>query len=419
VTNTLPRLLLGAGTAPMALAEHLARHGEPVHCGGALVDEVDRAGLRGRGGASFPTARKLRAVASRRAVVVANGTEGEPASRKDELLLRSLPHLVIDGAVLAAGAVKARDVALCVSDHMPGAWRAVEHALADRGGRDPVQIQLVSVPSRFIAGQETALINYLNGGPLRPTFTPPRPYERGVGRRPTLVQNVETLAHLALIARHGSRWFRGLGLEDEPGSSLVTLGGAVRDPGVYEIERGMSLEQLWRDAGGLVEPVQGALVGGYFGAWVAPGSLRSVRLADSTLARDGAALGAGVLFAMPQSACVVREIARVGVYLAEHSAGQCGPCTHGLWSIADTLARLASGQAPRSAFEDLRRWVSLLPGRGACHHPDGAARFVASGLEVFAERFAEHARHGRCASCDGPEVLPTPAPEGDPTRVAA
>ncbi len=248
----LPRLLAGIpARGALALREHLALHGELPAIEGrgrsrrgaaaGLIDEIERAGLLGRGGAGFPTAAKLRAVAgaSRSGfggagpIVVVNGAEGEPASAKDRTLLRSLPHLVLDGAVLAAGAVGAQEVLLGVCESSPSALDAVARALAERCGSgraervDGVQCQLCPVPHRYVAGHESALVNHLSGGPALPTFTPPRPFERGVRGRPTLVCNVETLAHLALIARHGSDWFRELGTPEQPGSALVTLAGSV------------------------------------------------------------------------------------------------------------------------------------------------------------------------------------------------
>ncbi len=236
----------------------------------ALIAEVEASGLRGRGGAGFPTHRKLRAVAEgRRPVVVANGVEGEPASHKDALLMRINPQLVLDGAVAAAAAVGAQQIVIAVGRGADAAHASMAAAIAERahaGGR--ARIDLVSVPDRFVAGEETALVSWLNGGPAKPAFVPPRPFERGVGGRPTLVQNVETLANIALIARHGADWFRDLGSPDEPGSMLFTLGGAVARPGITELEGGTSLRTALERCEGFAEPPRALLVGGYFGTWV-------------------------------------------------------------------------------------------------------------------------------------------------------
>ncbi|MCW3044036.1 MAG: hypothetical protein JWL57_2194, partial [Actinobacteria bacterium] len=201
-----------------SLAEHRTRYAAPPMPRGRpwaeLIDVVDRAGLRGRGGAGFPTAVKMRTVAKGRgrAVVLANGTEGEPASYKDKLLLTHQPHLVLDGALLAAAAVGADRVVIGVEEAAPEALGALRRALAERASSEPagIPVEVVATPAGYVSGEESALVSFVNGGPALPT-TAPRPFERGVGRRPTLVQNVETLAHLAQIARNGAGWFRQSG----------------------------------------------------------------------------------------------------------------------------------------------------------------------------------------------------------------
>ncbi len=203
---------------PPSLAEHQNRYGPlPASRDGrrssrGLIEAVTAAGLTGRGGAGFPTGTKMRAVAGRRgpAAVVANGMESEPASEKDQALMAMAPHLVLDGAVLAARAVGAGIVHVCLDRARPGqvaeVWQAVEERrMADL---DTVQILVHDLPSRYVSSEETALISWLNGTEARPTTVPPRPFERGVQRCPTLVDNVETLAHIALIARYGPDWFR-------------------------------------------------------------------------------------------------------------------------------------------------------------------------------------------------------------------
>ena len=258
-----------------------------------------------------------------------------------------------------------------------------------------------------MAGQESALVNVLSGGEAKPSFDP-RPFEHGVERRPTLVQNVETLAHLGLIVRHGAGWYRQLGTARDPGSALVTLSGSVSAPGVYEIEHGAPLEQLL-DAAGLTDELAAVLIGGYFGSWFGAAAIPRLLLSPAELAEHGASLGAGVIVALGQSACPVAETARVADYFALQSAGQCGPCVHGLTAIADTLQQLASGTATPTAGRDLARWSSSIAGRGACQFPDGATRFVSSALRVFADAFDDHLRHGPCPRCGTAPVLPVPS----------
>ncbi len=240
---------------------------------GALIDQIEQAGLGGRGGAGFPMARKMRTVAggSGKPIVVVNATEGEPASLKDRTLLETLPHLVLDGAALAARAIGADEAIVCVCESAGVGLRARRAKRSPNASRLPghwPRIVLAAAPEGYVVGQESALVNHLNGGPAKPTFSPPMPFERGVRRRPTLVNNAETLAHVALIARHGPRWFRELGLEDQPGSTLVTLSGPLAYPGVYEVEFGASLSSLVEAAGGTTRRVRAALFGGYAGTWV-------------------------------------------------------------------------------------------------------------------------------------------------------
>jgi NADH:ubiquinone oxidoreductase subunit F (NADH-binding) len=420
----LPRLLAGVpARGAVSLEQHVAIHGPlPVTAGGGrrrareraalVIDEIDRSGLLGHGGAAFPTATKMRAVASarRRAIVVVNAAEGEPASRKDRTLLHTLPHLVLDGAILAAEAVGADEAIVCACESAAEGIESVARAIEERAAaseRSP-SLHLATVPSHYVAGQESALVNYLNGGPARPTFTPPMPFEEGVGRRPTLVNNAETVAHVALIARHGASWFRQLGTASQPGSGLVTMSGPLAHPGVYEIEHGASLSSLIQAAGGITARVQGALLGGYAGSWIAGELLDGVALSNEHLDAHGASLGAGVVLLLSERACPVTETARVARWLAGQSTRQCGPCTHGLDALATTIEEIAGGIAHARAGQRIELLASLTARRGACGHPDGAVSLILSAVETFEARFAGHARHGPCDGCRRPPELPLP-----------
>ncbi len=420
----LPRLLSGIrADGPLTLDEHHAVHGAPPAIGGGrrrgreragmLITEIERAGLLGHGGAAFPTAAKMRAVASarRRAIVVVNAAEGEPASRKDRTLLESLPQLVLDGAILAAEAVGADEVIVCACESAGTGIRSMARAIEERAGarsaRAPA-LRLAPVPGHYVAGQETALVNFLGGGPAKPTFTPPMPFERGVRQRPTLINNAETLAHVALIARYGAAWFRELGTSAQPGSALVTLSGPVAHPGVYEIEHGSSLASLIRAGGGSTARLRGALLGGYAGAWVGAAHLQNVALANEHLAPHNASLGAGVVLLLSEHACPVAETARLARWLADQSARQCGPCVHGLDALATTIAELAGGIAEARVAQRIDRLASLIARRGACGHPDGALGPILSALASFQAEFADHARHGPCDACARPAELPLP-----------
>jgi NADH:ubiquinone oxidoreductase subunit F (NADH-binding) len=406
--GVLPRLLPPAGYPGADLSAHLHQHGSLPYRGGPglLLPDVRAAGLTGRGGAAFPVHRKLAAVAAvpGRPVVVGNGAEGEPASGKDKTLLRAAPHLVLDGLQLAAEAVHARGAVLYVCCDQP-TRQQLDALIAQRAGRgiDHLPVRLATAPARFLAGQESALVSRLSGRAALPAFTPPPVFERGVDGRPTLVQNVETLAHLALIARYGPGWFRAAGTPAEPGTMLCTLHQADGSVAVAETQIGTALTALL-DLG----PAQAVLVGGYHGAWIPATQAAGLPLSNAALRPAGAFAGAGVLAALPADRCGLAETARVARYLALESAGQCGPCLNGLPRIAAALTEVA-GRRPRpQVLAQLSRWSGLVEGRGACHHPDGTARFVRSALRAFAAEIDRHQRGGCSAASDRP-FLPVPA----------
>jgi NADH:ubiquinone oxidoreductase subunit F (NADH-binding) len=291
--------------------------------------------------------------------------------------------------------VGAPEVIVQVGEGALGSLASLEAALAARPD-DPVPVSLVDAPEGYVAGEESAVMHYLNGGPPLPTFVPPRPFQKGLRRLPTLIQNPETLAQVALVARFGEHWYRELGTSADPGSALVTISGAVAAPGVYELAFGTPLSALIEAAGGATEPLRALLVGGYFGTWVEASRALNLRLAREDLRSVGCSLGSGVLIALGQSACGLHESARVIDYLARQSAGQCGPCTYGLRAIADSVGALASGVADPQEARRIERWCVDVKGRGACHHPDGATRFVLSTLKVFSPEISDHRqRHCR------------------------
>jgi NADH:ubiquinone oxidoreductase subunit F (NADH-binding) len=417
VPRLLPRAPDGKpGRAPQGLGQHHAGHGRLPYRGGAgrLISELQAAGLTGRGGAAFPAHRKLQAVfdaartSGKQPVVVANGAESEPASDKDVTLLWLAPHLVLDGLQLAAEAVGAGSAILCIhSAARSGLLESLQDALAQRraAGVDRIRADLAQAPPRFLAGQETALVSHLNGGPSLPAFIPPRPADRGVGNAPTLISNVETLAHMALIARHGPDWFRALGTRDEFGTTLCTVRRGDGVPRIIEVPLGAPLPVLL----GPVSERSAVLVGGYHGTWVPGAQAASLSLDNASLAGVGARVGAGIIITLPPDRCGLIETAAAVRYLALESAGQCGPCLNGLPRMAAGLAEIAGGRPRRGVRADVERWAGLVTGRGACRHPDGTARLVHSALMVFAAEADLHER-GRCsASRHSAPLLPIPA----------
>lgn len=359
---------------------------------GRLIPTVEAAGLIGHGGAGFPTWRKLAAVATgERPVVIGNAAEGEPRSGKDHFLLTQAPHLVLDGLQLAAEAVGANKVFLYVP--AGPAMTAARQALTERT-QDRYRVKVVAAPDTFVAGEESALIARISGRKALPWDA--KAVVSGVDGQPTLVQNVETLAHLAQIARHGAGWFRQLGTPAEPGTFLATLSGPLDSPGIYEVAYGTQLIDVI-EAARPSAPLQAVLVGGFHGGWLSMLSARHTPLTNASLRPYGAATGAGVLVALPMAVCALSEVSQIIRYLADESAGQCGPCLNGLPALADTLEALAAGHRGSDLVRRLQQLTALVAGRGACHHPDGAARFVHSSLRAFNAEVELHLV-GRCST---------------------
>lgn len=397
-----PRLLR-IGATPEELPEYVDAGGyRPADDPGALLGAVSGSGLLGRGGAAFPLAVKLATVraaaqAGRETVVIANGEEGEPASVKDRWLLRNRPHLVLDGLRLAAQVVGARRGYVYVSD--PHAATAVEAALATAGEHlGPLQVNVVAVDPGYIAGEESAAVRVINGGPAKPTDKPPRVFEEGVDGLPTLVSNVETLAHLPFILRHGPAEFRRYGTEASPGTFLATVTGAGRPPALYELPHGSKTADLLVLHGINPDSVNGALMGGYF-AGLLNRSIVEATLDHESMRLLGSGLGCGAVAVLTED-CPVAVAASVLGYFDRENAGQCGSCFNGTAAMAAVAEALRDGGAGTDDVARLRRWSVVLRGRGACATLDGAANVAASLLDQFPALVESHL-DGGCADCAG------------------
>jgi NADH:ubiquinone oxidoreductase subunit F (NADH-binding) len=392
----VPRLFAAQGST---LAEHRARFGELPSVGADLIPMLSEAGLSGRGGAGFPSGRKMASVTGRRPVVVGNGSEGEPLSRKDAQLLTRAPHLVLDGLDAAAAATGADKVYLYVhADAVPAVSRALDERRA--AALDPHRVIVVEAPDRFVAGEESAAIRKIEGGPALPRDRTVLATKSGVRGRPTLLNNVETLAHMALIARFGAAWFRSVGDADDPGTMLVTYSGALHKHGVVEVPTGALLTGLLEHAGGTdPDTIRAVLIGGYHGSWLPATAFGGARLSRSGLKSLGATPGAGIVHALGMAECGLAHTAEISTYLADQSARQCGPCLNGLPRIAELLHELAHGRATDQLVKEIRRVTALVDGRGSCRHPDGTARMIRSALQTFAAEIELH-QHRRCAATD-------------------
>jgi NADH:ubiquinone oxidoreductase subunit F (NADH-binding) len=404
---------------PTDLAGHVAAHGSlAVNPGAhtswqrALRSSLEVSGLAGRGGGGFPASIKLAAATSHGhgGTLVVNGMEGEPASDKDKVLLTRAPHLVLDGAQLLAAMCRARQIVVCIPTGRDGVAAAVHLAIEERAAArySRVSEEIVRPPDRFVAGEESALASWVDGRNGLPVFRPDKGVPLRIGKRPALVHNTETLAHVALIARHGPDGYLARGIAEERGTSLVTVSGAVAQPGVVEVDRGTP---LWDIAlrSTPVGSAQALLVGGYGGNWVGPEHFDTPYASDS-LRAIGASAGVGVIAVLGHDACGVAETACIARYLAGQSAGQCGPCVLGLPAIADDLARLTRGQADQGLIPRLEQRLVEVNGRGACRHPDGAVSLVRSALNVFGQDVMAHERGTPCRHWRKPSSLRIPRP---------
>ncbi len=389
-----PMLLAGTEDEP-GIGAHRRRVGPlPRVDLAALLDVVETASVRGRGGAGFPFARKLATVAgargrlgARRPVVVVNAAEGEPASAKDEALVRLAPHLVLDGAELAARALGAREVHVITSQDRSAAGRAVDAALAERTGRG-LRWTRHTAEGRFVAGQARAVLELMAGRPGLPVTSWAPEALDGHRGRPTLLSNAESWAHLAALVLHGPA-YTALGTPDEPGTTLLTLStppdaagrmGRVR---VVEAEHGATATSVLGPAA-LVSPL---LVGGFHGGWVHPRDVPGLTVSAAHLRSLGLSIGAGAWLSLSDGSCPVTETARYTAFLAAESAGRCGPCRNGLPALADEVNGLADGADTRRRLEQL---TGLVTGRGACAHPDGTARLVTSLLTRLEDIVEDH-----------------------------
>ena len=404
------RLLAGPRSiwAAETIVQHLMRLGQvlvPSRTPREVLDEIAASGLVGRGGGEFPFARKLATAlaAGREPIVVVNASEGEPASRKDITLLRLRPHLVLDGAEAVAFAIRAGEVVVYTHATRGDLRQVLESAFEERRahGVGTARFRLVESPSRYVAGESSAVVSFLERGVALPTRRALPAAANGVGGRPTIVSNTETYAHVGLIARHGAAWFREAGTKSTPGSTLVTLQGTVKSPGsVVEVLRPVPFNALLSGAGGLEGAPPAVLVGGYAGTWVDGAALWPTSIDRNSLRSAGVALGCGLIAPIDAATCGVAETTRILWWMAHESAGQCGPCANGLPAVADLMELLISGKAQSRDLLRLRQLAVAIRGRGDCGHPTGAIELLESALDTFHEEVRRHVR-GKCCTATG------------------
>ncbi|TCZ63244.1 complex I 51 kDa subunit family protein [Roseicella aquatilis] len=400
---TAPDSLVGASLAGWLAAGGGTGLRRALDDRAGIIGLIERAGLRGLGGAGFPTHRKWAAVAAEpgpEKVVICNGNEDEPGTFKDRVLLGRTPHQVIEGALIAALAVGARRVVMYVNPHLTEAieavgeavrqWRA--HALLAAletalGG--PVLLELRPSSGRYIGGEETAVVASVEGGFPFPRRKPPYPAQSGVHGLPTLINNAETLANVPHILRHGAAWFRALGRGEAAGTKLFSLSGDVQRPGLYELPMGATLAELIFDCGG------GMLMGREFKAVFTGGPSNTLLSRDDldvaldfeSVRARGSRLGTGAMIVVSEGTSIPRKVTEFVEFFAEGSCGQCPPCKTGTYQLATLLRRIDTGHATRADLEQVRQLCGLLPGSGRCGLIDGAITVVASSLERFGAEY--------------------------------
>ena len=347
-----------------------------------VIDLLDTAGLTGRGGAVFPTSTKLRAAFGNRAELIVNACDGEIGTHKDEFVVAEHLSELRHGAGLITRRVH---------------WAA--HRGSDTEGRLlQAGLRVLSVPARYVASEESALLNHLHGGLARPIMRQGpivlgSTNSRGRKLPPTVVLNAETVWRVGQIEQYGPAWFRSYGTAAEPGPRLVTIGGSVDWPGVYETAAGASLAQLLQVAG--ARDVAAVGLGGLSGGWLTKTVATSTNWSEAALSPYGLRTGTGAIHVLHRATCPLDHVARLTRFAAGESAGQCGPCMFGVPAVADQLDRLSGGVLRPAELQLLHQRLALLPGRGACRFPDGVAGFVASALRAFAPDVEAHLA-GRC-----------------------
>jgi NADH:ubiquinone oxidoreductase subunit F (NADH-binding) len=381
-----PALLSGI-EAGASLVAHRAQYGDlPVVSQQALLEATERLRMRGRGGAAFPFAVKMRAACGgKRPYIVVNLSEGEPASAKDSALAVTRPHLVLDGAVATAVALRAHEVHVILPGDRTGVVNAVARARPARP--PPGRTRTHQADPRFVAGQARAVLELMAGRPNLPVTAWAPEAMSGHKGHPTLLSNAETWAQIGLLVLVDEHVYSRHGTDREPGTTLMTLtGGSV--PEVKEVPFGTRLRDV------LPEFATGrpALVGGFHGAWAPWATLASARVSVDSMRSLGIPLGAGVVVSSPE--CPVTFTAKIVDYLAGQSAGRCGPCFNGLPALATALQSVVHGRGGSARVEQL---AGLVVRRGACAHPDGTVRLVRSMLSAFPGEIAEHAA-GSCGS---------------------
>jgi NADH:ubiquinone oxidoreductase subunit F (NADH-binding) len=371
-----------------------------------VIDTIGDAGLVGKGGAGFPTHRKMRLLfdqPGKKKYVVLNGSEHEPGSVKDRYLLEQYPQTVLEGALILAYAVRASNVIVAINDtmtvcieHFEGALRAARDAAVDFAG---ITVEMRAVPDVYIVGEETALLEVLEGRQALPRKKPPYPIEKGIHGVPTLIQNIETAAHIPFILSAGPRAYRALGVNGK-GVTLCTLGLEFKRPGVYEVPLGTPIRELLDGWGGGLQdgsPIKAIQPGGPSSGFLASGDF-DLPLDAEVLKQHGAALGCAAIRAYSADTCMVAEISRIMHFFAHGSCGQCPRCRMETNMLDTVVRRVLTGGGNWQLLGQVDKLIELSKGEGRCSLIDMPVAPIKTGLTLFSDEFRAHIEGG-CGLC--------------------
>jgi NADH:ubiquinone oxidoreductase subunit F (NADH-binding) len=376
----------------------------------AVISIISESGLRGRGGGGYPTGSKWRDCASQaetQRYVVANGFEADPGAQIDRALMERDPHAVIEGVAIAAWAVRAESAIIAVSASAPLAAERLRTAIDEAEGRGyigpeaaetgrPLHIEVREITGSFVVGEETVLLRALENRRAQPDQRPPYPSRAGLWGKPTVVNNVKTLAAASWIVAHGAGAYASLGTSDAPGTTLVQLGGSVRKPGIVEVPMGVTIREILDGPGGFVHgALKAVLVGGPTGGFLPPDAL-DTPLTYEALGEAGAVGGSGTLLALDESACIVDVATLMTRYLNDSACGKTIPCRIGTRRMAELGGAICSGHVrPTDAglLQDLARDVRDV---ALCGLEADASNPLLTGMRYFAPEFEAHIARGEC-----------------------
>jgi len=368
-----------------------------------VIARLEASGLRGRGGAGFPTGRKLALTLECPETphyVVMNGGEDEPGSHKDRVLMENVPHLLLDGIILAAYAVQAEEAYLYINHGYEAATAAVETAIGEAraagywgediaGSGFSVELVMVAAPSNYVAGEDTAALEVIEGKEPLPRQKPPFPVTEGLFGKPSLVNNVETFGNIAPIVARGPEWFRSFGTEASPGTMLFSLGDEMERPGVYELPLGTPLRHLLEECGGGVKggkPIKAILPGGPSSAFLPPDNL-DLLLDHDALREAGSSIGCGVVKVLTEDDSVLDEVVRIADFFAKESCGQCPACRMETNMLVALLKKFQQGEGNDALVEQFGKVIAFNKGKGFCSLINMPGPPIESAVRLFPEEF--------------------------------